>query len=81
MVRLFGRALRGERAVDNVPRNRGTNVSLIGALSLDGLIASMTLSGSVDTAVFLSYVNYVLVPQLWTGAIVVIALPEILHHS
>jgi transposase len=49
MVRLFARAFGGERAVDTVPRNRGTNVSLIGALSLDGLIASMTLEGSVDT--------------------------------
>ena len=80
MVRLFGRALRGERAVDSVPRNRGTNVSLIGALSLDGLIASMTLSGSVDTAVFLSYVNEVLVPQLWTGAIVVMDNLKV-HHA
>jgi hypothetical protein len=28
---------------------------VIGALSLDGLIASMTLEGSVDTSAFLSY--------------------------
>ncbi|MBM0742012.1 transposase [Phormidium sp. CLA17] len=55
MVRLFARAFRGQRAVDGVPRNQGTNVSVIGALSLDGLIASMTLKGSVDTAAFLSY--------------------------
>lgn len=82
MVRLFGRAFPGERAVDSVPRNRGTNVSLIGALSLDGLIASMTLSGSVEPAVFLSYVNEVLVPQLWTGAIVVIDNLKVDHaHS
>src|SRR4028118_1411727 len=68
MTRLWARAHQGQRAVDKVPRTRGTNVSLIGALSVDGLIASMTLNGSVDTAVFLSYVNDVLVPQLWTGA-------------
>lgn len=71
MVRLFARALRGERVVDTVPRHRGTNVSGIGALSLDGFMASMPLKGSVDTAAFLSYVNEVLVPHLWTGAIVV----------
>ncbi|MBM0740334.1 IS630 family transposase [Phormidium sp. CLA17] len=80
MVRLFARALRGQRAVDAVPRNRGTNVSLIGALSLDGLIASMTLEGSVDTAAFLSYVNDVLVPQLWIGAIVVMDNLKV-HHA
>ena len=74
------RAFRGQRAVDAVPRNRGTNVSLIGALSFEGLIASMTLNGSVDTAAFLSYVNEVLAPQLWEGAIVVIDNLKV-HHA
>jgi transposase len=80
LVRLFARALPGQRAVDGVPRNRGSNVSLIGALSLDGLIASMTLKGSVDTAVFLSYVTDVLAPQLWIGAIVVMDNLKV-HHA
>ena len=80
MVRLFGRAFRGQRAVDAVPRHRGTNVSLIGALTLDGLVASMTINGSVDTAVFLSYVNEVLAPQLSAGAIVTALLPGLVSH-
>ena len=80
MVRLFARAFRGERAVDTVPRNRGTNISLIGALSLDGLIASMTLQGSVNTSAFLSYVDNVLAPQLWVGAIVVMDNLKV-HHA
>lgn len=80
MLRLFARAYRGGRAVDAVPRNRGTNVSLIGALSLDGLIASMTLEGSVDTPAFLSYVCDVLAPQLWVGAIVVMDNLKV-HHA
>lgn len=80
MGRLFARAFPGQRAVDAVPRNRGSNVSLIGALSLDGLIASMTLKASVDTAAFLSYVCDVLVPQLWVGAIVVMDNLKV-HHA
>jgi transposase len=80
MVRLFARAFPGERAVNPVPRNHGTNVSLIGALSLDGLIASMTLKGSVNTSVFLSYVCDVLAPQLWVGAIVVMDNLKV-HHA
>ena len=32
----------GERVVSNAPRNKGKNTSVLGALSLDGLIASMT---------------------------------------
>ena len=80
MTRLWARAHQGQRVVDKVPRNRGTNVSLIGALSLDGLIASMTLNGSVDTSAFLSYVTEVLAPQLWVGAIVVMDNLKV-HHA
>lgn len=72
MTRLYGRATRGERLYDSSPGNRGQNISLIGALSLDGLIAKMSISGSVNTDVFVTYVREVLVPQLWAGAIVVI---------
>ncbi|NJO99156.1 MAG: hypothetical protein HC764_26815 [Pleurocapsa sp. CRU_1_2] len=52
MTRLRGRAVRGERLDDSCPRNRGSHISLIGALSLDGLIATMSLPGSVNTEVF-----------------------------
>lgn len=70
----------GERAIGSIPRNKGGNVTLLGALSLDGLIASMTISGSTNTEVFLTYVTQVLVPQLWQGAIVVMDnLP--VHHA
>lgn len=65
LTRLYARAMGGERASDSRPRNAGENVSLIGALSLDGLIAPMTLRGSVNTTAFLTYVTQVLVPQLW----------------
>jgi len=71
MSRLFARAHGGERAVNSVPRNKGGNVTLLGGLSFDGLIASMTIPGSTNTEVFLTYVTQVLVPQLWEGAIVV----------
>lgn len=71
MTRLYGRAKSGERLHDSCPRNRGKNISLIGALSLEGLIATMSISGSVNTEVFVTYIREVLVPQLWAGAFVV----------
>ncbi|MDZ8086411.1 MAG: IS630 family transposase [Nostoc sp. DedQUE12b] len=71
MTRLYGRAKSGERLHDSCPRNRGQNISFIGALSLDGLIATMSISGSVNTDVFVTYVREILAPQLWVGAIVV----------
>ena len=52
MTRLFGRAPRGERVVDTVPQNYGPNVTMIGALSLQGLDAVMTVDGATDGDVF-----------------------------
>ncbi|MBG1265685.1 transposase [Nostoc sp. WHI] len=80
MSRLFARAVNGERAVGNIPGTKGGNVSLIGALNLDGLVAAMTIPGSTNTDVFLTYVTEILMPQLWKGAIVVMDnLP--VHHA
>lgn len=79
MTRLYGRAKSGERLYDCCPRNRGKNVSVIGALSVNGLIASMSLPGSVDTHAFLTYVKQILIPQLWVGAIVIMDNLKV-HH-
>ncbi|MGD1698663.1 IS630 family transposase [Dapis sp. BLCC M229] len=70
MTRLYGRGKVGERVVSNAPRNKGKNTSVLGALSLDGLIASMTVIGSTNKNVFETYIEQILVPQLWPGAIV-----------
>jgi len=69
LSRLYGRAVGGERVVQT--RNKAANISLLGALRWEGLIAMMTIPGSVDTPVFLTYLREILIPQLWTGAIVV----------
>ena len=80
LSRLYGRSPQGERLYDSIPGNRGQNISLLGALSLDGLIATMSIPGSVNTDVFLTYVQKVLAPQLWTGAIVVMDNIRV-HHA
>ncbi|MFH7031039.1 MAG: IS630 family transposase [Heteroscytonema crispum UTEX LB 1556] len=80
MSRLFARAVDGERAVGSMPGSKGGNVSLVGALNLDGLIAAMTVPGSINTEVFLTYVTQVLAPQLWKGAIVVMDNLKV-HHA
>ena len=80
-TRLYGRAPIGERLYDSEPPgDSGKNISLIGAMSIDGLIATMSLVGSVNTEVFLFYIQEILTPQLWVGAIVVMDnLP--VHHA
>ena len=40
-------------------------------MSDEGLIASMTFPGSLNTDSFLVFIEQVLLPQLWAGAIVV----------
>ena len=42
----------------------------INALSLDGIIAAMTVDGSSDTQVFFTYVQTVVVPNLRPGQVV-----------
>jgi len=50
MTRLYGRAPVGERLYDSeAPGNAGKNISLIGGMSLDGLIATLSIVGSVNT--------------------------------
>ncbi|PNK13042.1 hypothetical protein CEP07_17785 [Cylindrospermopsis raciborskii S01] len=54
MSRLFARSQDGQRAIGSVPGNKGKNISLIGALNMDGILAAMTVEGSTNTEVFLT---------------------------
>ena len=71
LTRLYGRAPGGTRAVGSAPQNYGTNVTLLGALSLSGLDALMTVDGATDGEVFRAFVEQVLCPTLCPGDIVV----------
>jgi len=71
MVRLYGRALEGQRAYGERPYTRGKNVTLIGALSLTGFIAAWTTDGGINGDAFIGFVEQILVPNLWPGACVV----------
>jgi len=72
MTRRYGRAPRGERAVDSAPRNYGTHTSVIGALGLRGLVATLAVEGAVDTLCFDAYAEQVLAPRLRPGDVVVL---------
>lgn len=71
MTRLYARAPRGQRACGSAPKNWKKNVTVLGAMSLGGLQAVMSVQGSTDTAVFMTFVREVLLAQLWAGAVVV----------
>jgi len=48
LVRLYARALRGQRARGTRPQKRGKNVSMIGAIALKGIVASINILGATD---------------------------------
>ena len=71
MTRRYARAPRNERAKCPKPANWGENLTMIGALGIEGILAFMTIPGSSDGAVFLAFVHEVLVPRLQPGHIVI----------
>ncbi len=68
---LYARAPRGQRAVGKVPRNTGTNTTLLASLSLDGMGEALILEGSADGLAFEAYIEQVLAPSLRPGQMVV----------
>ena len=71
MTRTHARRLAGTRAHASAPRNWGDNVSIISALCHRGPLATLHLPGSVNGEGFALYVEKVLCPKLWPGAVVV----------
>ena len=70
MTPAYARAPRGQRVVDSTPASCGT-VTVIAALGLDGVRAPLAFPGATDTAVFQTYVEQALVPELHAGDVVV----------
>ena len=70
MARLYARAPKGARAYASAPVNKGKNVTVLGALSLAGLVEAMTIDGSADGQVVSTFIQDVLGPALHPGQIV-----------
>lgn len=62
---------RGRRVYDFKPFYRGAKVTVIGAISLNRVVAIMTLNGSMNSNAFRVFIEKCLLPQLWEGAVVV----------
>lgn len=58
--------------MESVPKNRGENTTVLGALGRNGMQAAMTLEGAADTLAFEAFVEWVLCPTLQPGQIVVL---------
>ena len=64
MVRTHGRAPRGRRAHGTAPAGRWRRLTVLGALGADGVAGAMTIERATDTAVFLAFLDRVLIPAL-----------------
>ena len=70
--RRYGRAPAGRRLDQAVPLHGGPNVTLIAALTPDGLGALLSVNGAVNGDVFAAYLDQVLGPSLRPGDVVVL---------
>lgn len=68
MTRGYGRAPRGQRVQE---AGRWQTLTLLGAMSCSGLIATMTIPEPTDGDIFLAYVEQVLCPRLQPGRVVI----------
>ena len=71
MARRYGRAPGGERARGTAPYGKWDRLTILGGLSLAGLVACMSVEGAADTPVVVAFTEHVLVPVLRRGQVVV----------
>jgi transposase len=64
MARLWGRSPRGTRAYGMVPCGHWTRLTVLGALGIGGMLAAMSIEAATSGAVFLAYLEQVLLPEL-----------------
>ncbi len=81
MTRRFGRAPRGRRVRQAVPRKRGTNVALVGALALRGWVAALSFGGPLDREAFDAFVTALLVPRLRRADVLLLDNLRVHHAS
>ena len=68
---LYAWSPKGERAHCSVPRNWGSNVTLLASMSVGGMGACLAVEGPTTREVFETYLQRLLVPSLKPGQVVV----------
>jgi len=71
MTRLDGWSPCGKRLIEAVPHGQWQTSTFIGALRCDGLSATGVFNGAINGAMFLAYLEQVLVPTLKPGDVVI----------
>jgi hypothetical protein len=64
MARRYGRSPRGQRATAKVPFGNWKRLSVLSALGIEGVLATMSVEAATDGATFAAYLEQVLLPVL-----------------
>ena len=72
MTRRYGWAPRPERVSEAVPAGHWRTLTVLGALTTTGVLASMSIESPTDGDVFLAFVEQVLAPRLEPGHVVIL---------
>jgi transposase len=71
LTRLYARCAGGARIHETTPDGRWKILTIVGAISTRGMIATMTIEAATDREIFLAYLDEVLCPKLRPGDVVV----------
>lgn len=72
MTRLRARSLGGRRIHEATPGGHWKIMTILGALSMRGIVAAMTIEAATDADIFLAYLDHALCPVLRQGDVVVL---------
>jgi transposase len=67
MTRLRARCIGGRRIHEATPGGHWKIMTILGAMSMEGIIAAMTIEEATDADIFLAFVQQVLCPALRPG--------------
>ncbi|MEG3973235.1 transposase [Microcoleus sp. herbarium8] len=71
LARTHACSEKGTRVYDLKPFYRGSKVTAIGAISIQRIVALMRMDNLMDGKAFEVFVEKFLVPELWSGAVVI----------
>lgn len=72
MTRLYGRAMAGQRAIDDTLSGHWHTTTMISSVRLDGTTACMVVDGATTKDIFEAYIQQILLPTIKAGDIVVL---------
>jgi DDE superfamily endonuclease len=69
---LYACSRRAERALAKIPRNWGSNLTLLASMSAKGMGSCLAVEGATTRGVFEAYLERVLAPSLRPGQVVMV---------